>query len=244
MPETNIPPGIPIVDLSPILGPFPTISDKDYEQVVTSLGNAMSGIGFAYIINHGINMSDVENVYSVSRSFFLNLSPSQKAVYRKVNPPENFHGYTRPGAELLNEGAKNSEELREVWDMWGWWGPNKDRNAPGARYPDKQVPGFSSAFETLRPQMDNLSLKLFHLMGKYLGLEDQDFFVNRHKNLGDLSIPTQTQMRSMFYYNLDPDPSMNRKLIEKGAIRCGEHSDWGSITLLFQDDVGGLEVSF
>jgi isopenicillin N synthase-like dioxygenase len=26
-------------------------------------------------------------------------------------------------------------------------------------------------------------------------------------------------------------------------IRCGEHTDYGSMTLLFQDDVGGLEVS-
>lgn len=25
-------------------------------------------------------------------------------------------------------------------------------------------------------------------------------------------------------------------------MRCGEHSDYGSITLLFQDAVGGLEV--
>jgi len=26
------------------------------------------------------------------------------------------------------------------------------------------------------------------------------------------------------------------------TVRCGEHSDYGSITLLFQDDAGGLEV--
>ena len=25
-------------------------------------------------------------------------------------------------------------------------------------------------------------------------------------------------------------------------VRCGEHSDYGSVTLLFQDSVGGLEV--
>ncbi len=25
-------------------------------------------------------------------------------------------------------------------------------------------------------------------------------------------------------------------------MRCGEHSDYGSITMLFQDDAGGLEV--
>ena len=27
-----------------------------------------------------------------------------------------------------------------------------------------------------------------------------------------------------------------------GTVRCGEHTDYGTITLLFQDDVGGLEV--
>ncbi len=31
--------------------------------------------------------------------------------------------------------------------------------------------------------------------------------------------------------------------LKAGQVRCGEHSDYGSITLLFQDGVGGLEVS-
>lgn len=30
--------------------------------------------------------------------------------------------------------------------------------------------------------------------------------------------------------------------IPPNAIRCGEHSDWGTVTALFQDMVGGLEV--
>ena len=28
----------------------------------------------------------------------------------------------------------------------------------------------------------------------------------------------------------------------KGQMRCGEHTDWGSITLLIQDEYGGLEA--
>ena len=30
--------------------------------------------------------------------------------------------------------------------------------------------------------------------------------------------------------------------LKADQVRCGEHSDYGSITLLFQDGVGGLEV--
>lgn len=37
-------------------------------------------------------------------------------------------------------------------------------------------------------------------------------------------------------------PPVARKLIESGGNRAGAHSDYGTVTLLFQDMVGGLEV--
>ena len=40
------------------------------------------------------------------------------------------------------------------------------------------------------------------------------------------------------YYPVIPDISK----VKPGQIRCGEHNDYGGITLLIQDDVGGLEV--
>ena len=46
----------------------------------------------------------------------------------------------------------------------------------------------------------------------------------------------KTALRLLYY------PAVVDQLKE-GQIRCGEHSDYGTITLLFQDSVGGLEVS-
>ena len=46
-----------------------------------------------------------------------------------------------------------------------------------------------------------------------------------------------TTFRSLYY------PSLDGIDIQAGVERCGQHSDYGTITLLFQDEIGGLEVS-
>lgn len=57
------------------------------------------------------------------------------------------------------------------------------------------------------------------------------------KNLGNCT-KSQTLMRSLYYYALNP----NEK-IPANAIRRGEHKDWGMLTFVMQDLVGGLEVN-
>jgi isopenicillin N synthase-like dioxygenase len=71
-----------------------------------------------------------------------------------------------------------------------------------------------------------------------MGLDDEEYFVKNHSFMEDPKIRTQSQFRTLHYYEMEPnDPS-----IPPNAIRCGEHSDWGTITMLFQNLVGGLEV--
>ena len=50
----------------------------------------------------------------------------------------------------------------------------------------------------------------------------------------DISLTT---LRLLHYPPLPPDTE-----IKLGQLRCGEHVDYGSITLLFQDPNGGLQV--
>ncbi|XP_045167128.1 uncharacterized protein LOC123530422 [Mercenaria mercenaria] len=67
-----------------------------------------------------------------------------------------------------------------------------------------------------------------------LGL-DENFMRNAHKSVGKKENPTI--IRSLYYPPIPQDVD-----IKPGQIRLGEHSDFGTITILFQDDIGRHEV--
>lgn len=131
----------------------------------------------------------------------------------------------------MNEQEKNSTELREFWDLWGSDGYDEKM------FPNDELPEFKVAFDNIRSELENLGKKILRCIEICLDLEEGNL-TSKHRNLGDHSIKTQTQMRSLNYYTLNPNDNF-----PPNAIRCGEHSDWGTITFLIQDMIGGLEVS-
>ena len=66
--------------------------------------------------------------------------------------------------------------------------------------------------------------------------QDPLFFVKVHQNARDME-KGNTQMRIHNYPAISPG-----SVIKPGQLRCGEHFDFGSITLLFADHPGGLQV--
>ena len=80
-----------------------------------------------------------------------------------------------------------------------------------------------------------LDLKEMHrvIMGAVaLGLGLEENFFDGYVNVGD------NTLRLLHY------PPVKRSVFEKnkGQVRAGAHTDYGSVTLLFQDDRGGLQV--
>ena len=65
--------------------------------------------------------------------------------------------------------------------------------------------------------------------------QEPDSFAYAYEKRGTLL--GGTQLRSN-YYPMIADISK----VKPGQIRCGEHTDYGGIALLIQDDAGGLEV--
>ena len=75
------------------------------------------------------------------------------------------------------------------------------------------------------------AMSIMSAMALGVGLDDENYFIPTHSGHNN-------QLRLLHY---PPVPAAN--IERQTSTRMGAHSDWGSITMVFQDDCGGLQVS-
>ncbi|ODN05973.1 hypothetical protein Ocin01_00708 [Orchesella cincta] len=210
--------GIPIVDMSQPI--------TRWKEIVRELRQALQYTGFVYLVNHGIPEHIVDSAFQQSTHLFA-LPLDEKMKFER-DLQETFHGYTKPGLKVINPKSNTClKELRESFDC-------NIYNVSSCPYPDKGAEGFKPAMHTLMSECKELAIMILKMLGDALDLSDQEYFLRHHRCLWDESAPNFTSLRSLFYPQITKDIS--------GAIRFDEHTDYGTFTLLFQDDVGGLEV--
>jgi isopenicillin N synthase-like dioxygenase len=96
-------------------------------------------------------------------------------------------------------------------------------------YPDQDLPGFGDAMREFYEAVDDVHHHLLSAIAQGLGLE-LDFF-GRNVTAGD-------HVLRLIHY-----PAVPKTILDKdSAVRCGSHTDYGTVTLLFQDMSGGLQV--
>uniref|UniRef100_A0A1A8JFC1 Fe2OG dioxygenase domain-containing protein n=1 Tax=Nothobranchius kuhntae TaxID=321403 RepID=A0A1A8JFC1_NOTKU len=99
-------------------------------------------------------------------------------------------------------------------------------------HPDIKWPSadFLETHRSFFQRCKELSLRVLRVMALSLGL-DPDVFIRAHALIG--TDENKTTLRSLYY------PPV--KTAKENQLRCGEHSDYGSITLVFQGS-DGLQV--
>ncbi|ODN05209.1 hypothetical protein Ocin01_01492 [Orchesella cincta] len=210
---------IPVVDLSK-LTENDSISDTDWTLTAKEIFQALSGIGFAYLSNHGISNKIIDQAFSASRKFFELPEEVKDKSVKDIS--KSYNGYAKPGQELLNAGS--TFEIRESYDFCG-----------NLRYYPKACNEFGPALTALEEASKPLIKNLLRTLAISLELEDKDYFVTRSKCLNDLNIESYSTFRTLYYPPIGDN-------IPPGTVRCADHTDYGILTLLFQDNMGGLEV--
>ena len=211
---------IPVVDFSS----FNTDENFDetkpeINKLAKEIYDAFTTIGFVYIKNHGIPESEITRLLTTGERFFKLPSEEKNKFARKPNN----HGYVAAGVELVDPNTPS--DFKEAFDISEPF--NNDIPWPHGQCSDFQ-PNVSSFFHSC----EKLSLRILDLIALGLKLEDRRLLRQTHSKFG--SIENRTTLRLLYY------PVMTE--LKKGQIRLGEHTDYGTITLLFQDQIGGLQV--
>jgi polar amino acid transport system ATP-binding protein len=211
-------PQLPVIDLS--------MSDSDRDSVAEQIDQAASEYGFFYVTGHGVSPRIVDSILALSRVFFQ-LDPEIKNRVHMSRGGRAWRGYFPVGGELtsgrpdLKEGIYFGEELSEEDPRVRARRPLHGRNL----FPE--IPGFREAVLGYMGALTRLSHELMSLVGRGLGAGD-DYFVRRYT-------AAPTLLFRIFNYPSSPQASAHSRGV-------GEHTDYGLLTLLYQDEVGGLQV--
>lgn len=209
---------IPVVD---IFG-----SGTDGSAVVDAVKAAAEGSGFLYVSGHGIDPAVIERAFAASRAFFA--LPEADKLRIKVNT--SHRGYIPMQGSTTSDGLKPNmnESLVAGRDL----GPDDPDVAAGTplhgpnQWPEGH-PEVREAFERYFEAVNGLGFRLLEIFGEALGLGRGYFlpyFDNPMPFMRAIHYPPQPETRSANEFGIAP------------------HTDYGFLTILAQDPVGGLQV--
>ncbi|KAK7362687.1 hypothetical protein VNO77_04807 [Canavalia gladiata] len=216
--------GIPVIDLSPITNH--TDSDPSaIEALVKEIGNACKEWGFFQVINHGVPLTIRHRIEEASKLFFAQSVEEKKKVGRDGSSPVGYYD---------TEHTKNVRDWKEVFDFLAKdptfipvTSDEDDDRVTQWRNPTPQYPpNFRGIIEEYIQEMEKLSFKLMELIALSLGLEAKRF--------EEFFIKDQSSFIRVNHYPPCPYSHL--------ALGVGRHKDPGALTILAQNEVGGLDV--
>jgi isopenicillin N synthase-like dioxygenase len=209
---------LPIIDLAPL------VDGSDPQAVAATMRWALFNTGFFYVKNHSIASELITGAFDRTRAFF-DLPEADKMALAIVKSGPALRGYTPPFGE--NTDPENSKDLKECFDLGPENAPTRPFFGPNQWPAEALVPGFRETLYAYHEEMKRLSRLL--LSGVALSLElPQGYF--------DAKMLDPISIQRLLYY----PPQTGQ--IDPRIIGIGAHSDYGNLTILAQDAVGGLQV--
>jgi isopenicillin N synthase-like dioxygenase len=216
--------GVPVVDIS-----------ADPAKTGAELDEICRTTGFFQVTGHGIDDGVAEAAWTVATRFFDLPLEDKLAVARPT--PDYPYGYIPLAGESLSQSMASDPaappDLKEVFSMGPPGRPGRAFADPGEawsyspnRWPDA-LPGLRPAWTAYYDAMRGLGNRLMSLFAWGLGLPP-GFFAGKTGH-------GPNALRAINY-----PASLSQE--HAGQLRAGPHTDYGTLTILRQDAVGGLEV--
>jgi isopenicillin N synthase-like dioxygenase len=214
-----IPGRIPVIDIAGLYS-----GDMEAKMAVAAeLGAACNDIGFFYAVNHNVPVATSDQAVAMVDKFFS--LPEEERL--RVKADKNNRGYRDIWDSVHSNGKLNArdsfdlgfpvaEDDPEVLAGTPLYAPNK--------WPD--IAGFQTALEAYYWETFRLGMTILKGFALYLGQPEVFFTRNFTKPVADMVINHYLGTAGLHIYDQ----------------ASGPHTDHGIVTILWQDQLGGLEV--
>ena len=215
---------LPVIDVSPLLDPQSSLTER--ERAAREIGDACREIGFFDVTNHGVPDSHRELLFDRAKAFFD--LPNEEKMKVFIGKSEHFRGYIPLGGEVT-KGLKDWHESLDLRSEFAENHPAVLAGKPlhGPNQWPEEPPELRGVLEDHFTYMQNLGQALTRGLALSLGLEEaflKPFVDEAFCNMRILHYPLPES----------DDPSV--------GLGIGPHIDYGFLTILDQDQAGGLEV--
>lgn len=217
---------IPRIDIGALRG---TNDLEKRRMLAAEIRTALTGIGFFYVAGHGVSQACVSEAFEAAEDVFA-LPSEVKERYHIRHSAPNQRGYVPFFEENIDYA--HARDLKEAFDF-GRPLPADDPDLLAGTpfhaenvYPS-ELHQFKERIEAYYDEMLRLSDELIELIAESLDLP-RDFFSDKmDKAIANLRL---------LHYPPHPENA------DKDVVGVGAHTDYGFLTILATDDVGGLEV--
>jgi isopenicillin N synthase-like dioxygenase len=214
---TNSTEGLPIID----------IASRDIARIGAALDRACCEFGFFYITGHGVSPALSARMMTLAREFFA--SPlEQKMAIAMAHGGRAWRGYFPVDGELTSGRPDRKEGIYFGTEL----GPDDARVQAGLPLHGANLfPALSGFRDTLLAYIDEVAVVgQLLLSGIAVGLGlPEDYFLERY---------TRDPTVLFRIFNYPPSTSD----ANENELGVGEHTDYGLLTLLRQDNIAGLQI--
>ncbi|OKL61793.1 hypothetical protein UA08_02319 [Talaromyces atroroseus] len=215
---------IPVIDIAGYLA-----GDKiATASIASAISSAAKSPGFLQITGHGVSPQLTSKMLERLAAFFT--LPMEKKFALHRNNSAALRGFEAVGEQQLEKDFLDSKEGFMI-------GPEslaedaKFLQGPNQWPSESEVPDLRESLMEYFSQMQKLSKNMFRLIALGLELDEQYF---------DRFVDSKDSIAMCRAHRYPP----TTEEISKKSRGIGAHTDFGALTLLLQDKVGGLEVFY
>ncbi|MGE6761452.1 isopenicillin N synthase family dioxygenase [Corallococcus interemptor] len=219
---------VPLIDVRALVDPASSLQAR--REVAALMGAACRNTGFFYVVGHGVDVGLQSRLEALARDFFARPEEEKQRV-RMALGGRAWRGFFPVGGELTSGRPDRKEGL--------YFGSELPPDDPRVRagtplhgpnlFPREPAELGGAVLEYM-VALTSLGHALMSGIALSLDLE-ADFFSRRY-----MADPTVL----FRIFNYPPGPEADAQGLPVWGV--GEHTDYGVLTILKQDDAGGLQV--